>query len=254
MNIGYFGKNTILSQYFPKDVNYIDVDIFDKSTWNQVDNLDKMFMYIPKKENTVEQTKEFLLYCADKSIQHIVKLGSLGPYRMIHQQLDSFAEEAGLYITTLAIAPLMNAIFYEQYCDKVLYDYRFGGSAPYLDPEALAHVIHYTLTSNFTWKTPLHITGDEQYTIYDIALYMEDAGYDVETITDRVYTKTHDIDSRDADEKLLARLGEKYMHGWFPETSNSVKTLFYYSGRSFAQFLVEDKDKIAMQFEEDKWL
>jgi len=253
MNIGYFGKKTILSQYFG-DVDYIDVDIFERSTWSQVDDLDKIFMYIPKKARTVEQTKEFLLYCADQGVDHIVKLGSLGPYRMIHQQIDSFANEAGLYITTLAIAPLMNAIFYEQYCNKVLYDYRYGGSAPYLDPEALAHVIHYTLHSNYVWKTPLHITGDEQYTIYDIALHMEDCGYDVESITDRVYTQTHDIDSRDADEMLLARLGEKYMHGWFPETSDTVKTLFYYSGRSFAQFLADDKDKIAMRFEEDKWL
>ena len=254
MNIGYFGKKTILSQYFG-DVDYIDIDIFERSTWSQVDDLDKIFMYIPKKAGTVEQTKQFLLYCADHGVKHIVKLGSLGPYRMIHQQIDSFANEAGLYITTLAIAPLMNAIFYEQYYDKVLYDYRYGGSAPYLDPEALAHVIHYTLHSNYVWKTPLYITGDEQYTIYDIALYMEDNGYDVESITDREYTKTHDIDLRNADEMLLSRLGEKYMHGWFPETSDTVKTLFPPStARTFGQFLADDKEKIAMRFEEDKWL
>lgn len=253
MSIGYFGKETILSQYLGENINYVYVDIFNPNTWNNIKGLTSLFMYIPKKPNTVEMTKKFFLYCADNDIKHIVKLGSLGPYRLIHQQLDAFGKEAGLKITTLAIAPLMNAIFYEQYCDKELYDYRYGGQAPYLDPEALAHVIKYTLNSDYPYNDLLEITGDDQYTIYDISMYMEDAGYEVVSIKDIEYSKTHDIDSRDADEILLARLGSEYM--WFsPEKTNTVKVMFNYAGRSFAKFLADDRDKVDMRFEEDKWL
>jgi len=36
MKKAYLGKNTILSQYFPKDTNFIDLSIFDKTSWHVI--------------------------------------------------------------------------------------------------------------------------------------------------------------------------------------------------------------------------
>lgn len=254
MKKAYLGNNSILSQYFSKDTNFINLDIFDKTSWYLVDDVDALFLYIPKKPGVVEQTKKFFLYCADKEVRHIVKLGSLGPYRLIHKQLDVFAKECGLNITTLHIAPLMNAIFYEQYNKGTLLNYRSNTSAPYLDPQVLIYVINKVLGSAFYFNYELEITGDTQYFIKDVALILDECGFPVKDIMNIPYTKTHDIDDRNADEILLARLGKKYDDGWFPKLSLTTKNHLKITGRTFEDFVHEDRHLLNLSFLDDCYL
>lgn len=254
MKKAYLGKNTVLSQYFPKDTNYIDLDIYDEASWHLVDDLDALFFYIPKKENTLQQTKKFFLYCADAGIKHLVKLGSLGPFRVIHRQLDVFAKECGVAITTIHIAPLMNALFYEQFDKGTLYNYRYSTSAPYLDPRVLIFAVEKVLGNPFYYNYELELTGDRQYFIRDVALTLDECGFPVTKIVDIPYNKTHDIDDRDPDEILLSRLGKKYHEGWFPNISLTAQNHLGIYGRTLEEFIHDDRDILSKKFLEDKWL
>lgn len=253
MRKAYLGKNTILSQYFPKDTNYIDLDIFDKASWHLVDDIDALFLYIPKKPGTVEQTKKFFLHCADCGVKHIVKLGSLGPYRVVHKQLDVYAKEF-MNVTTLHIAPLMNALFYEQYKDRTLYNYRNNTSAPYLDPQVLIFIINKILGDSFYFNYELEITGETQYFIKDVALILDECGFPVEDVVNIPYSKTHDIDDRNADEILLARLGQRYYEGWFPKVSLTTQNHFRITSRSLVDFIHEDRHLLKLNYLEDCYL
>lgn len=254
MKKAYLGKNTILSRYFTKDTNFIDLDIFNKASWYLVDNIDALFLYIPKKPGVIEQTKKFLLYCFDVGVKHIVKLGSLGPYRLVHKQLDTFAKECGVNVTTLSIAPIMNSIFYEQYDKGTLLNYRGPTSAPYLDPQVLIYTINKVLGDAFYFGYELEITGDEQYFIKDVALILDECGFPVKDIVNIPYSKTHDIDDRDADEILLARLGQKYYEGWFPKVSLTTQNHLKISGRSFADFVHDDRHLLSLKYLDDCYL
>ena len=254
MKKAYLGKNSILSQYFPKHTNFIELNIFDEASWQVIDDIDALFFYIPKKAGVLAQTKKFLLYCAYREIKHIVKLGSLGPFRLIHKQLDIFAKECGLNVTTLNIAPLMNSIFYEQYSKETLINYRGNTPAPYLDPQILIFTVNKVLGNAFYYDHELEITGDSQYFINDIALILDESGFPVKDIVNIPYSKTHDIDNRDADEILLSRLGKKYYEGWFPKISSTTKNHFKVTGRTFEDFVHEDRNLLNLSFLDDCFL
>jgi len=249
----FLGKNTILSEYF-SDVEYIDFDLYDESTWSNVESADALFFYIPKKEKTLETTKRFFLYCSSTNIKHIVKLGSLGPFRLIHKQLDAFASECGFGITTINIAPLMNALFYEQYTNDILYNYRFKTPAPYLDPKVLVNVIESILGNSFYYGKEIDLTGDRQYYIEEVADLIQFYGFPVKEIQDIPYNKTHDIDDRDPDEILLSKLGRNYYLGWYPQVNLDTLKHFNLHHRTLADFILEDRSKYMKSYNEDKWL
>lgn len=104
-----------------------------------------MFLLLPKKQNTLELGKQFIIKAMDSKIKQVIKIGSLGPWRLIHGQLDKFMLESGIAYTSFDIAPLMNNIFTEQYNDGILLDYRDNAPAPYLDPVVLATAIEKAL-------------------------------------------------------------------------------------------------------------
>lgn len=253
MNKVFLGKNTVLSEYF-SDVNYIELDLYDNTTWSSVDSADALFFYIPKREKTLETTKRFFLYCASKNVKHVVKLGSLGPFRVIHKQLDAFATECELGVTTINIAPLMNALFYEQYRNNILYNYRFKTPAPYLDPAVLVSVIESVLGNPFYFGKELDLTGDRQYYIKEVADLFNFYGFPVKEIRDIPYNKTHDIDDRDPDEILLSKLGRNYYLGWYPQVNLDTLKHFNLRHRTLPDFILQDRHIFKKSFSEDKWL
>ena len=116
------------------------------------------------------------------NIKHIIKIGSLGPWRLIHTQLNSFLLESRIPYTSFNIAPLMNNIFTEQYDsdNKIFYDYRNNAPAPYLDPACLAKAIEESMGKEIHFNKSYSCTGNTQYTTKEVVEILKAKNYDVQ--------------------------------------------------------------------------
>ena len=141
--ISFTGRNSQIGEYFKGDYNFLSYDLMDEGTWTPLLDSDAVFLLLPKSKNTLSLVKRFILKAMDSKIKHIIKIGSLGPWRLVHNQIDRFLSESGIPYTSFDIAPLMNNIFTEQYItkDETLLDYRKNAPAPYLDPVCLSSAI-----------------------------------------------------------------------------------------------------------------
>ena len=83
-------NDTQLKNYFTKK---IDKDI--------------ALVLLPKNQDALTIAKQFVLNAMDSGVKQIIKIGSLGPWRLMHRQFDSFITESGIPYTSFDIAPLM---------------------------------------------------------------------------------------------------------------------------------------------------
>ena len=80
-------QDTQLKNYFTKEYNE-----------------DISFLLLPKNKDTLKTAKEFILKAKDSNIKQIIKIGSLGPWRLIHNQIDCFLKESDIPYTNFNIA------------------------------------------------------------------------------------------------------------------------------------------------------
>ena len=254
MKITFTGRNSQIGEYFAGDYNYTSYDISDSSTWDPLVESDVVFLILPKTETVLDDAKRFMLSAMNSNIKHIVKIGSLGPWRLIHSQLESFMHEARIPYTSFDIAPLMNNIFTEQYDNGILDNYRGRATAPYLDPVCLATAIEQCLGDEKHFYKNYSATGPIQYTIEQVAQTMKKNGFVVNKIVNAKYEKSHSaMTAYTNDFALMKTLGARYLtEDWTPETSWDLKCHFNIGSRTLDQFIKDDKHIFTQNFAEDK--
>lgn len=247
----YSGKQTQLGQYFNQNNNFIEYDISNSNSWDFLNEIDCLFYIVPKTENTVDNSKKFFLAAAEAKVKHIVKLGSLGPWRVIHRQLNEFIKECGMICSNIDHAPLMNNIFTEQYNQetKTLINYRDKTPAPYIDPLALVRLIEHLMEINNPVSQDIIATGEKQYYIEDVKGILEKHGYVVNKIVQSHNDKMHKNPRLTPDQQLMTILGNDYALGKYPMVSDVLSRKFNIYSRTFEEFVEQDK-----QFYEKKFL
>lgn len=247
----FTGKNSQIGQYFSKNLEFVSYDISDSSTWNFLDHTRNLFFIVPKSNDTLLESKNFILAAKEAGVEHIVKIGSLGPWRVVHNQLNSFIRDCGIVCSNIDIAPLMNNIFTEQYQNKILYNYRHQTPAPYLDPIALATLIEKLMNTENPVDQNIQATGDQQYYIHDIRKILDNSNYTVNDIVETHNDKLHKNPSLSPDQRLMTILGNDYAKGKYPQASLDLSEFCIHS-RTFEEFVVQDKQFYQKRFAEDK--
>lgn len=253
--ITFTGVNSQIGKYFKGDYNYQSYDIDDRDTWESLYQSEIIFLLLPKTKNILELTKEFVLGSLGTKLRQIIKIGSLGPWRLIHKQIDAFLSESHLNYTSFDIAPLMNNIFTEQYdqTNKILLDYRFDSPAPYLDPVALANAIEKSVGASEHFNRNYACTGATQYTIGQVKEILESKGFTVKKIEQTTNQKIHRMDNSTADFVLMESIAERYRtENWYPNVSTDLMSVFGEPVRTLDQFIDEDKDIYMKNFTNDR--
>tara|TARA_Y100001937_G_C7086530_1_gene315612 strand:+ start:471 stop:1250 length:780 start_codon:yes stop_codon:yes gene_type:complete len=257
LQITFTGKNSQIGEYIKGDYNFVSYDLMSPDTWKPLLDSDIVFLLLPKTKDTLEMAKKFTVSAMDSNIKQIVKIGSLGPWRLVHNQIDKFILESGIAYTSFDIAPLMNNIFTEQYIkeDKTLLDYRDNAPAPYLDPVCLASAIEQSFGKVQHYNKNYKCTGEIQYTITDIKDILIQKGYPVQDIKNTTNNKLHKLTDSNPDSVMMDHIGNRYKtEGWFPLISDDLKNSFQLEGRSFKQFITDDQHIFEQRLENDDCL
>ena len=257
LEITFTGKNSQIGEYIKGDYNFVSYDLMSPETWEPLLKSDVVFLLLPKSKDTLEMVKRFTVSAMNSNIKQIVKIGSLGPWRLVHNQIDKFILESGIPYTSFDIAPLMNNIFTEQYTkeDKTLLDYRDNASAPYLDPVCLASAIEKSMGKEEHYNKNYKCTGETQYTITDIKDILIQKGYPVQNVKDTTNNKLHKLTDSNPDSLMMGHIGNRYKtEGWFPLISDDLKDSFELAGRSLEQFITDDHHIFEQRLENDNCL
>ena len=253
--ISFTGRKSQIGEYFKGDYNFISYDLMDEDTWTPLLDSDYIFLLLPKNKHTLSAFKQFVLKAMDSNIKHIIKIGSLGPWRLVHNQIDSFMLESGIPYTSFDIAPLMNNIFTEQYIsdDKKLLDYRKNAPAPYLDPVCLSSAIEQCIGRKEHYNKNYKCTGDMQYTITEIKDILIAKGYPVNYIEHTTNNRIHKLVDGDPDTIMMDHIGNRYKtEGWYPPLSSDLKNHFKTQSRTFEQFIDQDRNIFERRFINDR--
>ena len=230
-------QHTQLQNYFTKP--------FDK---------DIAFVLLPKTKDSLQVAKKFVLDSMQSGIKQIIKIGSLGPWRLMHNQFDSFLKESDIPYTSFDIAPLMNHIFIEQYKDGVLFDYRNNAPAPYLDPKCLVGAIEQAIGNEKHYNQNYKCTGSKQYKITDIKDMLNANSYPVTSIEKTTNNKIHKMTDSNQDFIMMSHIADKYQQGWFPAITNDLEVHFQLKNRTFEQFLSQDSSIYKNTQDADRYL
>ncbi len=254
MKVTFTGRSSQIGEYFKGDYNFCSYNLFDSSTWTPLVDSDVVFLLLPKHKRTLNGTKQLILKLMDSNVRHIIKIGSLGPWRLIHNQIDSFIKESGIPYTSFDIAPLMSNIFTEQYIAEhnTLLDYRGGSPAPYLDPKCLASAIEQSVDNDTHKNRNYRCTGDTQYTISDVKNILNSTGFPVDKIETTSNQVLHDLKDTD-DQILMTKISERYTsEGWFPPVCSDLRENFKTDARTLEKFIDEDRHIFGQRFLHDK--
>ena len=256
MKITFTGRKSQIGEYFNGKYNFVSYDLFNPQTWDPLFESDVIFMLFPKNKETLNASKKFIVRAMDSNIRHIIKIGSLGPWRLIHNQIDTFLRESGIPYTSFDIAPLMNNIFTEQYIadTRTLLNYRGDAPAPYLDPVCLASAIEQCIDVDRHKNKNYKCTGNTQYTIDQVRDVLNAKGFTVDRIESTSNVVLHNL-SDSHDEVLMKQIGNRYItEGWFPPVSSDLSKNFMTQARSLEDFIDQDKNIFMQRFSDDKSL
>lgn len=256
-NITFTGANSQIGKYIKGKYNTESYDLFDKSTWPALFESEILFLLSPKDRHTLDKTKEFILSAMDSNIQQIIKIGSLGPWRLIHNQLNSFLLESRIPFTSFNIAPLMNNIFTEQYDskNKIFYDYRNNAPAPYLDPICLAKAIEESMGKAEHYNKNYSCTGRKQYTTDQVVEILRSKNYEVNEVQDTSSSTLHNMEDDNADFIMMKHIANRYKtEGWYPKVSADLPTVFDAHSRTLEEFIDQDHGIFSQSFANDNRL
>jgi hypothetical protein len=256
----YTARNSQIGQYFQDDLNFVSYDLTDENTWNFLNETENLFLIVPtwkaqakRKEQNVSRTilddcKKFIFHARQSGVKKIVKIGSLGPNRAIHRQIDQFIELCDINYTTFEIAPLMNNVVTEMYKDGILYNYRGNTPAPYVDTKVLTEAVVQAMDRDDLKNLRISATGEKQYYIEDVKRILIENNYPVTDIVTQ-HNDTFIKNSPDnVDQQLVSDLGKDYFQGWYPEVSSDINDLFGIQSRSLEQFMMDEKKILARKY------
>lgn len=256
----YTARNSQIGQYFQDNLDFISYDLTDENTWNFLNETENLFLIVPtwkaqakRKKQNVSQTilddcKKFIFYARQAGVKKIVKIGSLGPNRAIHRQVDQFIELCGINCISFEIAPLMNNIVTEMYKDGVLYNYRGNTPAPYVDTKAVTDAVVQAMSRDDFKNLRISATGEKQYYIEDVERILNENNYPVNNIAEIHNDVTIKNSPDTIDQKLVTELGKEYFQGWYPEISDDLQTLFGVRSRSLEQFMIDEKEILSKRY------
>jgi hypothetical protein len=161
--IGYF-----INKYRSPTSNLLDRSVFsweDISTYKSLSSYSRLFLSFPVNKINILNLLPKMLSCV-RSDQTIVKFGSLGPQRVIHDIIDAELRQK-CQLISLQLAPTMQNIIDEQIDGEYLCDYRYGRPAPYVAPEDAAKLAVQAVEHKVT-RDILSVTGSENLTIRQI--------------------------------------------------------------------------------------
>lgn len=226
MNIAYSGISGrigyFINQYRSASSHVLDRSVFnwqDTSTYRSLNSYDRVFLSFPvNKVNILDLLPDFLSTVNPN--QTIVKFGSLGPQRVIHDAIDAELRSC-CRVVSLQLAPTMQSIMDEQIANNVINDYRYGRPAPYVAAEdAAAIAVH--ATENSVTKDTLQVTGSENLTVKDLQqLLKQYKHYQTQLCTSDLFVNQYQI----YDQHIQQQIADAYnqYQSWNPVPSNDLE-------------------------------
>lgn len=226
MNIAYSGISGrigyFINQYRSASSHVLDRSVFnwqDSDTYGSLNLYDRVFLSFPvNKINILDLLPDFLSTVRPE--QTIVKFGSLGPQRVIHDAIDA---ELRKYcrVISLQLAPTMQSVLDEQIVDDVINDYRYARPAPYVSAEdAAAIAVH--ATEDSVTKDVLLVTGSENLTVNDLQkLFRPYKNYQIQSLSPDLFVDQYQIYSKHIQQQVAGAYNQ-YQH-WNPEPSTDLK-------------------------------
>ena len=248
----YTGRNSQIGQYLPDTLNYVHYDIKDETTWGFLQNCRNLFLIVPKIPHVLDHCKDFVYTAKQAGVKKIVKIGSMGSWRVIHNQIDAYIRDCGINCISFDISVLMNNIFTEQYVDGVLLNYRHDTPAPYLDPRVLALAIQQAMRREALLNFNIKATGLSQYSIEDVKRILESNGYPVTSIKTIHNNQLHKNTGVTADQRLMSDISDDYALGIYPKINTDITRMFGAVHRTLERFVVEDVDYYTKSYEGDR--
>ena len=236
----YTGRNSQIGQYLPDNLHYVHYDIEDELTWGFLQDCRNLFLVVPKIPRALDHCKEFVYTAKQAGVKKIVKIGSMGSWRVIHNQIDAYIRDCGINCISFDISVLMNNIFTEQYVDGVLLNYRHDTPAPYLDPKTLAVAIEQAMNREALLNFNIKATGRYQYSIEDVKRILESNGYPVTSIKTIHNNQLHKNTGVTADQRLMSAISDDYALGIYPKINTDITRMFSATHRTLERFVVED--------------
>jgi len=248
----YTGRNSQIGQYLPDNLHYVRYDIEDELTWGFLQDCKNLFLVVPKIPRALDHCKEFVYTAKQAGVKKIVKIGSMGSWRVIHNQIDAYIRDCGINCISFDISVLMNNIFTEQYIGTTLLNYRHDTPAPYLDPKVLALAIQQAMRREALLNFNIKATGLSQYSIEDVKRILESNGYPVTCIETIHNNQLHKNAGVSADQRLMSDISDDYALGIYPKVSTDITRMFGAVHRTLERFVVEDVNYYTKSYEGDR--
>jgi hypothetical protein len=248
----YTGRNSQIGQYLPDNLHYVRYDIEDELTWGFLQDCKNLFLVVPKIPRALDHCKEFVYTAKQAGVKKIVKIGSMGSWRVIHNQIDAYIRDCGINCISFDISVLMNNIFTEQYVGTTLLNYRHDTPAPYLDPKVLALAIQQAMRREALLNFNIKATGLSQYSIEDVKRILESNGYPVTSIKTIHNNQLHKNAGVSADQRLMSDISDDYALGIYPKVSTDITRMFGAVHRTLERFVVEDVNYYTKSYEGDR--
>jgi hypothetical protein len=248
----YTGRNSQIGQYLPDNLHYVHYDIEDETTWGFLQDCRNLFLVVPKIPRALDHCKDFVYAAKQAGVKKIVKIGSMGSWRVIHNQIDAYIRDCGINCISFDISVLMNNIFTEQYIGTTLLNYRHDTPAPYLDPKVLALAIQQAMRREALLNFNIKATGLSQYSIEDVKRILESNGYPVTSIKTIHNNQLHKNAGVSADQRLMSDISDDYALGIYPKVSTDITRMFGAVHRTLERFVVEDVNYYTKSYEGDR--
>jgi hypothetical protein len=248
----YTGRNSQIGQYLPDNLHYVRYDIEDELTWGFLQDCKNLFLVVPKIPRALDHCKEFVYTAKQAGVKKIVKIGSMGSWRVIHNQIDAYIRDCGINCISFDISVLMNNIFTEQYIGTTLLNYRHDTPAPYLDPKVLALAIQQAMRREALLNFNIKATGLSQYSIEDVKRILESNGYPVTSIKTIHNNQLHKNAGVSADQRLMSDISDDYALGIYPKINTDITRMFGAVHRTLEDFVAEDVNYYTKSYEGDR--
>lgn len=190
----------------------------DSSTYSSLNLYDRVFLSFPvNKINILDLLPDFL--STVKPEQTIVKFGSLGPQRVIHDIIDREIRRC-CRVISLALAPTMQSVIDEQIVGNTINDYRYARPAPYVAAEdAAALAVH--ATESVVTKDVLSVTGSQNLTINDLQqLFGKYNNYQTQSVSPELFVDQYRLYGKHIQQQIAEAYAQYQI--WNPEPSNDL--------------------------------
>lgn len=226
MNIAYSGISGrigyFINQYRSASSCVLDRSVFnwqDFNTYTSLNSYDRVFLSFPvNKINILDLLPDFL--STVRPDQTIIKFGSLGPQRVIHDVVDTELRRC-CRVISLQLAPTMQSVIDEQIADNIINDYRYARPAPYVAAEDAA-ALAVRATEESVTKDVLSVTGSENLTVNELhQLFKRYKNYQIQSLAPDLFVDQYQHYSK-CIQQQIANAYNQYQT-WNPVPSTDLK-------------------------------